>query len=96
MISHPQSGYMLPDGFRVVSSVFKKIVNSRLISRHSKESECLARYALKFYMNGTRDAWELEQQLKNVCVFVNRPPQPALATTSSRLFCLSYWHGRAA
>lgn len=23
MISHPQSGYMLPDGFRVVSSVFE-------------------------------------------------------------------------
>lgn len=38
MISHPQSGYMLPDGFRVVSSVFEKIVNSRHISRHSKES----------------------------------------------------------
>lgn len=77
MISHPQSGYMLPDGFRVVSSVFEKIVNSRHISRHSKESECLARYALKFCMNGTGDAWELEQRLKNVCVFVNRPPQPA-------------------
>lgn len=77
MIDRPRSGYLLPDAFNVVSTAFEKVVNERHISRFSQEGECLARHALKFYMNGTRNAWELEQKLKNVCLFVDRPPQPS-------------------
>ncbi len=52
MIDRSRSGYLLPDGFNVVSTAFEKVVNERHISRFSQEGECLARHALKFYMNG--------------------------------------------
>ncbi|WP_104668848.1 hypothetical protein [Ensifer adhaerens] len=77
MIDRPHSGYLLPNGFNVVSTAFEKVVDQRHISHFSQEGECLARYALKFYMNGTRNAWELEQKISNVCLFVDRPPQPS-------------------
>lgn len=67
MSVHPQSGYMLPDGFNVVSTIFEKIVAQRHISRHSDEADCLARYALECYMGGTRDARDLELRLQDAC-----------------------------
>lgn len=37
MIDRSRSGYLLPDGFNVVSTAFEKVVNERHISRFSQE-----------------------------------------------------------
>lgn len=68
MIDHRQQGYMLPDGFEAVSTIFEKVIHDRHISRYSDEAGCLARYALDCYMGGMRDARELELRLKEACL----------------------------
>jgi hypothetical protein len=67
MFNQTRSGYILPDDFNIVSTVFKKVVAARNIDRHSDEAECLARQALSLFMNGNRDAWELECRLRDSC-----------------------------
>lgn len=67
MLSPRQSGYILPQDFTVVSSVFEKVAIARAISRESDEAERLARYALELYMTGTRDELDLEARLKEFC-----------------------------
>lgn len=73
MFDQPQSGYILPQDFTVVSTVFDKVVSVRGISRQSEESECLARYALRLFMTGTRDALDLEASLKEACPSFDYP-----------------------
>ncbi|MBD9650161.1 sigma-70 family RNA polymerase sigma factor [Ensifer sp. ENS09] len=63
MFDRQQSGYILPEGFSVVSKVFDKILDARNISRHSEEGERLARHALMLYMGGISGPLELEHQL---------------------------------
>ncbi|SFH27245.1 hypothetical protein [Ensifer sp. OV372] len=70
MFDQTRSGYILPDDFNVVSTVFEKVVAARNIDRHSDEAECLARQALSLFMNGNRDAWELERRLRDYCASV--------------------------
>ena len=67
MLSPRQSGYILPQDFTVVSSVFDKVAIARAISRESEEAERLARYALELYMTGTRNELDLEARLKEFC-----------------------------
>ncbi|MBD9597519.1 MULTISPECIES: hypothetical protein [unclassified Ensifer] len=59
-----QSGYILPEDFTVISTVYEKVLSARAISRQSDEGEWLARYTLELFMTGTRDARELETHLK--------------------------------
>ena len=62
---YPQkSGYILPQDFTVVSTVYEKVVNARAISRQSDEGEWLARRTLELFMSGTHDAQELETRLE--------------------------------
>jgi beta-phosphoglucomutase-like phosphatase (HAD superfamily) len=65
MFDRLQSGYILPEGLTVISTVFDKVVNARNIPRQSEEGEWLAREALRLFMSGVRDAWELERRLKD-------------------------------
>ncbi len=67
MLSPRRSGYILPQDFTVVSSVFDKVAIARAISRESEEAERLARYALELYMTGTRNELDLEARLKEFC-----------------------------
>ncbi|ANK76685.1 hypothetical protein FA04_28585 (plasmid) [Ensifer adhaerens] len=59
-----QSGYILPEDFTVIATVYEKIVSARAINRQSDEGEWLARYTLELFMSGTRDARELETRLE--------------------------------
>jgi len=65
MFDRLQSGYILPEGLTVISTVFNKVVNARNIPRQSEEGEWLAREALRLFMSGVRDAWDLERRLKD-------------------------------
>ncbi len=65
MFDQRQSGYILPEGFTVISTVFEKVVNARNIQRQSDEGAWLAREAIRLFMSGVRDAWELERRLKD-------------------------------
>lgn len=65
MFDRLQSGYILPEGLTVLSTVFEKVLNARNIPRQSEEGEWLAREALRLFMSGVRDAWELERRLKD-------------------------------
>lgn len=67
MFDQTRSGYILPDDFNVVSTVFEKVLAARNIKHYSDEAECLAREALSLFMNGTRDAEELERRLRDYC-----------------------------
>ncbi|MFK0276224.1 hypothetical protein ACIQUG_21290 [Ensifer sp. NPDC090286] len=67
MSDQRQSGYILPDGFSIISKVFEKVLNTRRISRHSEDGVRLARHALRLYMSGTRGPLELEHQLIDLC-----------------------------
>jgi hypothetical protein len=65
MFDRLHSGYILPEGFIVISAVFESVVNARDIQRQSDEGEWLAREAIRLFMSGIRDAWELERRLKD-------------------------------
>ncbi|RAR99275.1 hypothetical protein [Ensifer adhaerens] len=74
MFDRLQSGYILPEGLTVISTVFNKVVNARNIPRQSEEGEWLARDALRLFMSGVRDAWELERRLKDARRPLDHPP----------------------
>lgn len=74
MSDQPQSGYVLPEGFTVISAVFDRVVDAKHIARHSDEAERLARQALSLYMSGTRDAWALELRLQQSSHFIDYSP----------------------
>lgn len=65
MFNSKQSGYILPQDFTVLSTVFDKVVSARGISRQSDAAEYLAQRALHLFMSGTRNAAELEARLKD-------------------------------
>ncbi|MGN7803133.1 hypothetical protein ACTJKE_10420 [Ensifer sp. 22521] len=81
MLSPRQSGYILPQDFTVVSTVFEKVANARAISRESEEGECLARYALELYMTGTRNELDLEARLKEFCLSIDHTMTASGGTT---------------
>ncbi|KRD56453.1 hypothetical protein [Ensifer sp. Root278] len=79
---YPQkSGYILPQDFTVVSTVYEKVVNARAISRQSDEGEWLARRTLELFMSGTRDARELEARLKEVSLSIDHTMTASGGTT---------------
>lgn len=78
MLDQRQSGYILPEGFTVISAVFERVMDARHIDRQSGEGEWLAREALHLFMSGIRDAWELELRLKEACCPIDVSP-PASA-----------------
>lgn len=67
MFDRRGSGYILPDGFAVVSAAFNRVADARQIARQSDEGQRLARHALHLYMGGTRETWELELRLSTTC-----------------------------
>ncbi len=79
---YPQkSGYILPQDFTVVSTVYEKVVNARAISRQSDEGEWLARRTLELFMSGTRDARELEARLKEFSLSIDHTMTASGGTT---------------
>ncbi|WP_043612859.1 sigma factor [Ensifer sp. ZNC0028] len=67
MFDQTRTGYILPEDFAVIATAFEKVVSARNIGRHSDEADCLARRAIRLYMDGTRNEWELELRLRNSC-----------------------------
>lgn len=92
MFDRLQSGYLLPEGFTVISTVFDKVVNARNIPRQSEEGEWLAREALRLFMSGVRAAWEQERRLKDARRPLDHsPPSGAVGMVVDLLPELTAW-----
>lgn len=93
MFDHRQSVcIILPEGFTVISAVFKRVMDARHIDQQSGEGEWLAREALHLFMRGIRDAWELELRLKEACCPLDvSPPGGGGTKVADLLPGLSEW-----